>query len=163
MKLIEGNLSGTELPDAIRNFTDFDVVSTGAILDAKNLTSIAICTASRYNYTKHPNAYDISCEDYDNAQCKINDYLTVQANRKNFCPAPTASPQPSLSPSPTWKWDWKYPTWNPYPTGSPTSSYQPTQSPYPTWSPTSSYQPTQSSYPTWPRSCYYSGREHSGW
>jgi hypothetical protein len=42
LKLIEGNLTGTELLDAIKKYTDLDAVSTGAILDATNLTSIAI-------------------------------------------------------------------------------------------------------------------------
>jgi hypothetical protein len=152
LKLIEGNLTGTELLDAIKKYTDLDAVSTGAILDATNLTSIAICTASRHNYTEYYGGYYIKCEDYDNAQCEINDYLMVQANRENFCrepPSPTASPRPSSSTYPTYKWT-PFPAWAPYPTWKPTSSRQPTQSPYPTPNPTLSTSPTITSSPTLP-------------
>lgn len=48
----EDYLTGTELTDVIGHYTDLDVVSVGAVVvNAMNLKSIAMCTASHNNYT----------------------------------------------------------------------------------------------------------------
>lgn len=167
---IGDNLTETELFDAIKMHTRLDAVSSGAILNITDLKSIAICSASHHNYTEYYGGWYIDCEDFDNAQCDINDYMRVQANRENFCHghhtwsptspfptwSPTSSPQPSSSPNPAWHsdddWYWHWPSKDP------TRSPQPSTSPYPTESPTTSSQPSRSPSPTW-RSCYFSGQQ----
>ena len=164
---IADNLTDTTLHDTIGEYTDLNVVSAGAVLNATDLKSITLCAAGRHNYTEYWGGWFIKCEEYDNAQCEINDYMKVRANRVNFCLdlSPTASPRPSSSPYPTWKWTpfpgSPFPSWSPYPPPNPTLSSQPSKSPYPTHSPSVTASPTVTSSPSSPRSCYYKGRQTS--
>lgn len=131
------NLTGTDFNDMLAKYTKFNIKSTGAILDATDLESIAICTAGRYNYTEIGDPWYIDCNDYENAQCNINDY-TYEKPKEGFCRttgSPTSSHSPSTatkpptsSPSPTWN----YPDW----------TWSPTHTPWPTWHPTTSMSPS---------------------
>lgn len=144
------NWTDIDLNSILVNYTGLDPIATGAVLDATDLESLAICSASHYNYTEYGGRYYITCEDYENATCHVNDYSYEQG----IC------------------YD-DIPTWSPstaFPTQPPTVTASPSTSPYPTWSPTTSgtlpswmfptnfptilnTEPTES--PT--ASCYYTG------
>jgi hypothetical protein len=77
--MIEDDLTGIEFNDAIEQFTDYEPISTGAVLDATNLKDVAECRASNYNATEY-NTPTLECGEYNESSCADNDYVVVESN-----------------------------------------------------------------------------------
>jgi hypothetical protein len=113
---VKRDLNGTDFKDKLSKYTGFDIKETGAMLNATSLKSLAICTAARSNYTEFGDPSLITCDDYKNATCKINDYTYAGPN-EGFC-------HNSTDGSSTY-----YPTWSPTGDHSVTPTYSPTYTP----------------------------------
>jgi hypothetical protein len=99
--LIEENLLGTNFNDIIREYTDMAPIESGAVLDATSLEDLTICRANAYNIFENDEPV-LTCEEYEEANCETNDYLTVEttiATSASSTPAPStpAPPTPQIS------------------------------------------------------------------
>jgi hypothetical protein len=73
------DLSGIEFNDAIRNYTNLDSNTTGAVLDVTSVNHLAVCRANNFNATEYDTA-SLECEQYANSSCENNDYVIVDSN-----------------------------------------------------------------------------------
>ena len=94
--LIEKDLLGTDFNDALNDYTDLKPVVSGAVLDATGLEELALCRANNYNIEENDEPI-ITCEEYEESDCEINDYLIVEGNETESF-SPTFSPT-TLSPT----------------------------------------------------------------
>lgn len=97
---IEEDLLDTNFKDVLGKYTDLAPVETGALLDATSLDDLTICRANNYNVAENDEPI-LTCEEYEEADCKTNDYLIIDANATETFP-PTFSPSVvPTSPLPT--------------------------------------------------------------
>jgi hypothetical protein len=80
--LIEEDLFGTDFNDILVRYTDLDPIESGAVLDATSVEDVAVCRGNNYNATENGSP-TLTCGEYKEAECKINDYYVVNDTKSN--------------------------------------------------------------------------------
>lgn len=71
--MIGDDLTDIDFNDALEKYTILEPITSGAVIDATNLTDVAICRANSYNSQTY-NHEVLTEKEYDKASCDDNDY-----------------------------------------------------------------------------------------